>query len=712
MAANKDKLIESAQKSLKKKQFARAIKDYSKVVELDPADVRSRQKLAELLVRTGNKEDAYEHFEAVAKYFSTNGFYLKAIAIYKQMQRLDPSQVALFSRLAELNEKQGLIGNAMAEYRNLINYYERNGMTADVIKILERMRDLDESNLNVRVKLAEVYSNTDRSDEGLAEFEEILETLTEKGDFDKILKLYKMFMPLFPDNRKMKQGLAAALYEKGELEKGVTILAGMLQETPEDPDLLRLVARGYNDLENWDEAEQAYLQLLKLDPTDLETRELYIKVLLAKGQHQAALEELEEWKDGFFKSERVDILKQHYEELKELLPENKVVAQTLDSIYELTGEGEKLLDIIAEQEEEPTETVADESLSDSLLDSVEEDIELPEIDLELPEAEESVEEEDDADALLSEAPEEELDLQLDLMDEIEVSIEDEAEEEQESVIQLDLSEPDELEALDDDLELSFDLGEEEAGSVETTEPSRDLSADLEEADFYIQQGLYKEAEKLCTDILSYAPDSEECQQKLNVILGHLKEEEHEDSVIVPSVDVEFSVDESEEDDFLSAFDEGGQEKVFRTDVDEQIAADDMESHYNLGIAYREMGLLDDAVSEFCKAEKDPSRYVDCQTLKGLCYVDKGDYANAELMFQQALDSQHLEDEQRLSLSFELAALYELSERYEEALSSYRVVMSQDDSYRDVKEKVAALQEKLGIVSNDQPATSKERISFL
>lgn len=712
MAANKDKLIESAQKSLKKKQVARAIKDYAKVVELDPADVRSRQKLAELLVRTGNKEDAYEHFEAVAKYFSTNGFYLKAIAIYKQMQRLDPSQVALFSRLAELNEKQGLIGNAMAEYRNLIGYYERNGMIADVIKVLERMRDLDEANLNVRVKLAEVYTNNDRGDEGLAEFEEVLETLTEKGDFDKILKLYKMFMPLFPDNNKLKMGLALALYEKGELQKGVTILAGLLQEKPEDPDLLRLVARGYTDLEDWDQAEHAYLNLLQLDPSDLDIRELYIKVLFAKGEHQAALDELEEWKDSFFKSERVASLKQHYEGLKQLLPENKVVIQTLDSIYELTGEGEKLLDIIAERDdEEATETASDESLSDSLLASVEEDIELPEIELELSATQESTEDEDDTDALLNEAPEEELDLQLDLMDEIDLTVENDAETEQESVIQLDLSEPDELEAFDDELELSFDLEEEDASTV-AANPVRDITTDLEEAEFYIQQGLFKEAEKLCTDILSYAPDSEECQRKLNIILSHLNEEEHEDSVVVPGVKVEFTAEESEEDDFFSAFEEGGQEKVFRTDVDEQIAADDMESHYNLGIAYREMGLLEDAISEFCKAERDPSRYVDCQTLKGLCYVDKGDYANAELMFQQALDSQHLEAEQRLSLCFELASLYELSERFEEALSSYRVVMSQDDSYRDVKQKVNALQAKLGIVVNDGPAASKERISFL
>ncbi|MCK5912920.1 MAG: hypothetical protein KAG12_03515, partial [Desulfuromusa sp.] len=92
MATNKDKLLESAQKNLKKKQVTKAIKDYVKIVEMDPVDVRSRQKLAELYVRTNQNTDAYEQYESVAKYFSSNGFYLKAIAIYKQMQRLDPSQ--------------------------------------------------------------------------------------------------------------------------------------------------------------------------------------------------------------------------------------------------------------------------------------------------------------------------------------------------------------------------------------------------------------------------------------------------------------------------------------------------------------------------------------------------------------------------------------------------------------------------------------------
>ncbi len=355
MATNKDKLLESAQKNLKKKQVAKAIKDYVKIVELDPADVRSRQKLAELYVKTKKNTEAYEQYESIAKYFSSNGFYLKAIAIYKQMQRLDPSQVSLFSRLAELNEKQGLIGNAMTEYRNLVDYYGRNGMIADEIKTLEKMRDLDLNNLNVRVKLAEVYANNERKDEGYAELESVLEILSEKEDFDKIFRLYKMFLPLYPKDSKLQMGLALAFYEKGDYNRGVTILENLLKDKPGNPDLLRLLGKGYADLKRWPQARETYLTLLESDPTDLDIREALIKCEIDSERYDEALGELEEWKDTFFKADRLDHLTEYYEILKEKLTDTSVVVQTLDSIYELTGEGDKLLDIIAEQEDEPEE---------------------------------------------------------------------------------------------------------------------------------------------------------------------------------------------------------------------------------------------------------------------------------------------------------------------------------------------------------------------
>ncbi len=65
-------------------------------------------------------------------------------------------------------------------------------------------------------------------------------------------------------------------------------------------------------------------------------------------------------------------------------------------------------------------------------------------------------------------------------------------------------------------DFAFDLSEDEPAK-EQAAPTRNLQADLEEAEFYLQQGLYEEADRLCGDILSYAPDSKECLQKLEEI---------------------------------------------------------------------------------------------------------------------------------------------------------------------------------------------------
>ncbi len=683
MAASKEKLLESAQKSLKKKQIAKAIKDYAKVVDIDPADVRSRQKLAELYVRSNKTAEAYEQYESVAKYFASNGFYLKAIAIYKLMQRLDPSQVSLFNRLAELYEKQGLLGNAMAEYRNLTDYYARNGMIADEIRTLEKMSGLDGNNLNIKVKLAETYAKNERADDGYDLLEEVLEALGNKADFDKILRLYKMFLPLYPNNEKLQMGLALALYEKGEFAKGVTILENLQKERPNEPDLLRLIGRGYADAENHDKAQDIFLKLLELDPTDLDVRESLFKTQMARGHFHDLLEGLEEWKDTFGKAGRLESLKYYYETLKTRMPKEKKVLQTLDSIYSLTGEGDKVLDILSEREEEPV-VVVEETISDSLLgiidDTAQDVVEDEVLDLEL----ESLE-------LVDHAPGEEATIELNLNDDVES---------------------------DAGLELDFDFDLSDGADENPAEERHDLRADLEEAEFYLQQGLFDDARTAYEKILAYAPDSAECRQKLEELSALAEEAGGKSAPEVESADP-FSLSDAFSDlDFDSSFDipdkDSRSKKVFRTDVDEQIAADDMESHYNLGIAYREMGLYEDAITEFDKALKDPSRYADCMTLKGLCYSDTEDYDNAEMIFQQALDSALLDDIQRLNLGYELGLLYERAGRPEDALTSYRTVLKQDVNYRDVADKVSSLERQLGVEEQSVMPSDEGsgRISFL
>ncbi|PLX90763.1 MAG: hypothetical protein C0619_08950 [Desulfuromonas sp.] len=696
--ANKEKLLASAQKHLKKKALPKAIKDFVKVIEVDPNDMRSRQKLAELYSRTGNSGGAFEQYETVAKYFSSNGFYLKAIAIYRQMQKLDPTQISIHARLGELNEKQGLIGNALSEYRFLVEYYEQNEMTEEVIRTLERMQEIDADNLNISIKLAEILAGNGQLAEGRESLDRVLKDLQEKQDYARILKVYKKFLPLFPNDSNLRKGLAAALLEGGEQEKGLELLQNLLRDKPDDAEVLKLLAGAYRERADLNNCRLTYQHLLKLDSSNLEHRAALIDCCLEGEEYEQALAELEDWKEGFQSGGQLPFLKASYEQLKHHLPENRAVLQTLNSIYELTGDTEKLFDALGSDSEGADDSVGEESVSDTLLDTTSEDV--------------------DDDQVLDIA-----DIESPFDDFVELdSAAEETAEDDEEIIELEISDQLQVEAIEEDsLDLNFDLGEEDDLPV-----SRDLQAELEEAEFYLQQGLFDEAERVCRELLEANPGDEACQLKLDDILQRrdsmaaesdasnelhdLANEVLEDGfsdLALESLDSLLGDDDTSEFDDLLAI--GKESPVFRTDVDDQIAADDMESHYNLGIAYREMGLFDDAIGEFDKAQADPSRFVDCQTLKALCYSDKGEFDKSEAAYRTALSSASLDDGQRLSLHYELGMLYENFQHTEQALASYRLVFEADPHFRDIAEKVASLNDAQGTAS--RPG-GKDRISFL
>jgi tetratricopeptide (TPR) repeat protein len=139
---------------------------------------------------------------------------------------------------------------------------------------------------------------------------------------------------------------------------------------------------------------------------------------------------------------------------------------------------------------------------------------------------------------------------------------------------------------------------------------------------------------------------------------------------------------------------------FRSDLGEMGDEDeDLETHYNLGIAYREMGLLDEAISEFQKVAKavqrgKPFRYaMQCSTLLGLTFIDKGEPQIATVWYSRALEIPGLDQETILALRYDLGLAQELAGETRDALSSFRQVYAVNIDYRDVAERIATLQKR-------------------
>lgn len=137
---------------------------------------------------------------------------------------------------------------------------------------------------------------------------------------------------------------------------------------------------------------------------------------------------------------------------------------------------------------------------------------------------------------------------------------------------------------------------------------------------------------------------------------------------------------------------------FRAELGEMASEDeDLETHYNLGIAFREMGLLEEAIGEFQKVAKANDRgkafryAMQCCTLLGLAFMGKGQPNIAAIWYERALNTPGVDGESKLALRYDLGVAQESAGDLEAALKSFSQVYAVNIDYRDVAERIASLQ---------------------
>jgi tetratricopeptide (TPR) repeat protein len=129
------------------------------------------------------------------------------------------------------------------------------------------------------------------------------------------------------------------------------------------------------------------------------------------------------------------------------------------------------------------------------------------------------------------------------------------------------------------------------------------------------------------------------------------------------------------------------------------APDDPETHYNLGVAFREMGLLDEAIGEFQKVVKGsgkgnyPLNFLQVCSLLAICFMEKKMPAIAVRWYVRALETPGLDEEAVMALQYDLGVAYEQAGDARHALERFTEVYSQNIDFRDVAEKIRELQPK-------------------
>ena len=141
---------------------------------------------------------------------------------------------------------------------------------------------------------------------------------------------------------------------------------------------------------------------------------------------------------------------------------------------------------------------------------------------------------------------------------------------------------------------------------------------------------------------------------------------------------------NEQKDFAEMLDK------FKTGISRNVDEEDFESHYDLGIAFREMGLLDEAIGSFQKASRGQDQLVRASEAIGQCFMDKGEAGVTITVLERLVRNQGLSDAQLVGVLYLLGRAAESLGREEEAASYYQRVLAVQIGFRDAADRLSSL----------------------
>jgi tetratricopeptide (TPR) repeat protein len=129
---------------------------------------------------------------------------------------------------------------------------------------------------------------------------------------------------------------------------------------------------------------------------------------------------------------------------------------------------------------------------------------------------------------------------------------------------------------------------------------------------------------------------------------------------------------------------------FKRGIEENLDSEDYEAHYDLGIAFKEMGLLDEAIAEFQKALRSPEGRLRTSEALGICFYDKGQFAISETVLRRAVEGVDAGDEAKIGLLYWLGRAAEAQGKEMDAISSYERALAVDIRFMDLSDRMHRL----------------------
>ncbi len=764
LAISKRKALEAAQKYVQKGAFDKALKEYLKHLKVEPEDTNTRLKLGDLHLKRGDPEAAIEAYGHVASLFSKGGFDAKAVAIYKQILRIDAENLDAHMKLGDHFQRMSLNKDALREFQVSVKLCQERGLKTKAFDLLKRVSALDPGNVPNRLSLADLLMREGMKTEARAEFESLLPEVEREAEGENLERVSRAMLEAFPDDERAHCALASARLKLGMPAEAVEALNEVASTFPDSIDVRERLVEALEATGDAEAAKSIYreiAELFKRRGDHDKAREILQRHVPAEefggdeGDSSPSLI-LDKLHDDTPRSGAEEILDleptSHADELtppeqaqapsepergvSDLIAEARVALEfgdpesaraSVEKLLELdpnSVEGRKLLAKL----ERAAAGSAEEAFAEPGFDS------LPDIELVLEDEDTGL---GDEYASIEPPPELELTETIDgeqptggsdvalVTDKLgeadeffEAGALEQAEAAYRAVLEIAPNHPQamvrlgEIEAqqgmdpskreasapesaplaraevsVDDGFDFEFE--EEEAllaqaePAIEVEEP--EVEVEVEEPEVQAEPIVAADSEPVSQP--KPKPQPEEKLVDADYFADVICEDEEEpatpdDFDLAAELDGEAAG--TSEEDFKQVFD------AFKKGVQEQIGEDDSEAHYDLAIAYKEMGLLDDAIEQLDMVRRSGKLQIESLSLMATCKVEAGRPQEAAGHLSEALGSVGDGDEAQVSLRYELGEALVAAGKHGEGLEAFQKAAAIDAKFRDVQQRISEL----------------------
>ncbi|MHB8880341.1 MAG: tetratricopeptide repeat protein [Thermodesulfovibrionales bacterium] len=754
----------------KEGEKGKMIRMYQKILALSPENIPLRVKVAETLLKEGLINEACKEYAFIAKVFDEKGEVDKSKEYFQKVLGLRPSDKDSLMGLAHVLERSGDAKNALLQVKKAVEAYDddnaikftyaelltRAGRNADAMACILKIREADPGNMKVRQLLADNYLSSGQMDRAWEEYMPLIEQMVSDEKYDNAQHYLELFREVEPvETGKRLIELAKHLRDDDRLAAELLLLGDVYRErglTDEAAECLR----GAAEVKPYDEEIQRKLRAFTPEPPGEEPAtepageiqapdEVKIVSSVEKTAEEVFVEADIFTRYGLM-NEAIKIL----ESLKMREPQNLDVHLRLKAAYEETADKESAVTeclILSElykrsSDPENAEKMLQQAMTISPGDPRLEGRVAPsfleptmysgtlESTEEEPPEETGIEDYEDS---LAEA---------DFY--IRQGLTQEASKILERMHSLFPENKDIIERLEtmgvitESFEPSVTLGggvedlPEEPAEPEETVPEIEITDESLPGEFSLEDLAEKTAADGTETYMAETPGFEfpaseaeepepgipEPVQAKPAEAAPPAQEEYEDFTLTDQdlVEAEEMPELALDNDVLEIFQE------FKKGLAQELGEEDSETHYNLGIAYKEMGLVDDAIKEFQMSRNDPKRMLQSSTMLGVCYMEQGLYSLAVEVLRKVASEGNVQDESYWPIRYDLADALEKSNNLKEALDLYTSVYGWNAGFRNVSEKLSQLKARIGAggagepsvkpAKPERPEKKKDRVSYL